>query len=247
MPRSSPVADFERGVGARVAEARRAQGFSRVSFAEGIFPTAETLARIELGRVPLYYGVARKIWQRMPQLNPLFVALGSSPVRLDIELFLPEPSEIGVTTHTLFTEAILRFEDDLSTLWGAKSKRRLPLSWIPAQRFYIDYKRMELQKLAARLDYLERSIGKIESTSKLFHESACVTNSQMLRKDMQSEIPRLLANIKRLTRTRGAKAELARFLGVSQASVSEWLSGRKEPNGETAIRLLRWVERPEAK
>jgi hypothetical protein len=62
---------------------------------------------------------------------------------------------------------------------------------------------------------------------------------------MQSELPRLIERLKRATKQRGKKAELAQFLAVHQARISEWLSCKKEPGGETTLKLLNWVEKKE--
>jgi transcriptional regulator with XRE-family HTH domain len=37
------------------------------------------------------------------------------------------------------------------------------------------------------------------------------------------------------------KTKLAGDLGVPQSRVSEWLSGKYEPSGESALRLFDWV------
>jgi DNA-binding transcriptional regulator YiaG len=47
------------------------------------------------------------------------------------------------------------------------------------------------------------------------------------------------------TAEKGGMARLAESLGVQQARVSEWLSGKKEPGGKTTLRLLQWVEQQE--
>lgn len=62
---------------------------------------------------------------------------------------------------------------------------------------------------------------------------------------VKSEIEELIARVKRHASRPGAKAELARTLGVAPARISEWLSDEKEPGGEYTLRLLRWVEQQE--
>lgn len=61
---------------------------------------------------------------------------------------------------------------------------------------------------------------------------------------MQSEIQKLISKVKEKAAQPGAKSELARELGVSPARISEWLSGKKEPGGEYALRLLNWIGPP---
>jgi DNA-binding transcriptional regulator YiaG len=52
----------------------------------------------------------------------------------------------------------------------------------------------------------------------------------------------LLESLRSLTSNPGGPAALAKVLNVPQARVSEWLSGKKKPGGETTLRLLQWVE-----
>lgn len=59
---------------------------------------------------------------------------------------------------------------------------------------------------------------------------------------VKSQIQKLIEKVNRKASRPGAKAELAKELDVAPARVSEWLSGKKEPGGEYALRLLDWVE-----
>jgi DNA-binding transcriptional regulator YiaG len=64
-------------------------------------------------------------------------------------------------------------------------------------------------------------------------------------KSQPMSLKNLLANANRLTSEPGKKTELANFLNAPLESVSRWLSGKREPGGETTLRLLRWVEHQE--
>lgn len=64
---------------------------------------------------------------------------------------------------------------------------------------------------------------------------------------VQPIMPRLRERLRKQTASRGSKTALAKILGVPRQSVNNWLSGRKEPGGETTLRLLHWVEQEEAK
>jgi DNA-binding transcriptional regulator YiaG/DNA-binding XRE family transcriptional regulator len=61
-----------------------------------------------------------------------------------------------------------------------------------------------------------------------------------------TEIAFLLQRLKRALEG-VKKGDLARSLKVPLPRVSEWLSGRVMPSGETALRLLHWVEQREQK
>ena len=66
-------------------------------------------------------------------------------------------------------------------------------------------------------------------------------------KDVKAKLPTLLARLNKVTSARGAKSELAKYMGVPPPNVSQWLSGEREPSGETTLQLLNWVERQERK
>ena len=59
------------------------------------------------------------------------------------------------------------------------------------------------------------------------------------------QLPSLLERLNRATKESGKMTALADFLGVPLASVSRWLSGKREPGGEITLRLLKWVEQQE--
>ncbi len=65
--------------------------------------------------------------------------------------------------------------------------------------------------------------------------------------DVKSKLPTLLARLNNATRDRGMKSALAKYMGVPLPNVSQWLSGEREPSGETTLQLLNWVERQERK
>ena len=60
-------------------------------------------------------------------------------------------------------------------------------------------------------------------------------------------LPKLLERLNSMTQDFGKKSELATHLGVARQMVSLWLSGKREPGGETTLRLLQWVQTEEAK
>jgi hypothetical protein len=57
----------------------------------------------------------------------------------------------------------------------------------------------------------------------------------------------LLARVNRAASVRGKKTELANFLGVPLARVSQWLSLSRAPDGEVTLEMLEWVRAEEAK
>ena len=62
---------------------------------------------------------------------------------------------------------------------------------------------------------------------------------------VKSQLDNLLAGLDRLVKEPGSKTALADFLGAPLASVSRWLSGKREPGREITLKMLRWVEQQE--
>jgi transcriptional regulator with XRE-family HTH domain len=55
-------------------------------------------------------------------------------------------------------------------------------------------------------------------------------------------LPRLLKRLSQATQERGYKTQLAAWLGVHRQMVTDWLSGKQKPGGETTLQLLQWIE-----
>ena len=64
---------------------------------------------------------------------------------------------------------------------------------------------------------------------------------------VKSTMANLLDRLNKATSQRGMKSKLAKVMGVPLSNVSQWLSGEREPGGETTLRLLQWVEQQENK
>jgi transcriptional regulator with XRE-family HTH domain len=62
---------------------------------------------------------------------------------------------------------------------------------------------------------------------------------------VKAKLPSLRRRLNQATTERGMKSELAKFMGVPLPNVSQWLSGEREPGGETTLQLLHWVEQQE--
>ena len=64
---------------------------------------------------------------------------------------------------------------------------------------------------------------------------------------VKDQLPDLIDRLRKATSEYGMKSRLAESFGVPLASISQWLSGEREPGGETTLRLLNWVESQEQK
>lgn len=63
---------------------------------------------------------------------------------------------------------------------------------------------------------------------------------------VSSKLMALIERVALVARQPGKKTELAQFLKVPLSRVSEWLSGVRNPSGETTLQLLEWVAGEEA-
>lgn len=91
-------------------------------------------------------------------------------------------------------------------------------------------------------NFILRAVGnfKIGEKTQLTLKADSLTND-----GVQPVLPKLIQRLKRATEARGSKSELAKWLGVHRQLVTDWLSGKQEPGGETTLRLLNWVEQQE--
>jgi len=71
------------------------------------------------------------------------------------------------------------------------------------------------------------------------------SSSAKLSADVKKQLPSLLERLNRATKETGKMSALADHLKVPLASVSRWLSGKREPGGETTLQMLKWVEAQE--
>jgi DNA-binding transcriptional regulator YiaG len=251
MPRSKPLPQTEIEIAARLVKARMAHGLWRSDFAKWLSPAQDALKRIELGRLPLTYRMARNFWDEraMPHLNPFFLATGRGNMRLEHQLWLPRIEEIDAGAADLFSAVVARFSEDLSTLAGEPSQQRLPLSWIPAQRFMVEYKRHKLKSDIVKVDALEAWINEVDRRSVEFSKKDLPTDSAKRKVHEMAQprnidvptLPELISRAKRVTSVHGEKSRLAHVLNVPPSRVTEWLKGKVEPSGAITLTLYKWV------
>jgi transcriptional regulator with XRE-family HTH domain len=241
-----PLPTEEGQICRRLKEARQVYEFSRGELARRVRLDLGALARVEQGRVPLRYEVARALWLAMPHLSPLFLCNGTEPIGLGFEFQLPVARDLGFGKEALFSEVIARFAEDLATLTGPPNLQRLPPAWVLAQKSLLAIRQGNIEQEAQNLKNAETRIRRWEQSAEQWQKKMLTATSLKGKTTaMHSELSQLLARIKRLSQAKGSKARLAEALGVPQARVSEWLSGKKEPGGETTLRLLKWVEERE--
>jgi DNA-binding transcriptional regulator YiaG len=77
------------------------------------------------------------------------------------------------------------------------------------------------------------------------HHLTEVATYEKLPADVKKQLPSLLERLNQATTETGKMSALAAYLKAPLASVSRWLSGKREPGGEITLRMLRWVEHEE--
>jgi len=116
-----------------------------------------------------------------------------------------------------------------------------------------------LQQLSAKVEFKSiqdglQNIGENEEAKPYAPPAVCENTSTSLLTEplstaklapVKSQLDNLLAGLDRLVKEPGSKTALAGFLGAPLASVSRWLSGKREPGREITLKMLRWVEQQE--
>ncbi len=135
---------------------------------------------------------------------------------------------------------VVEFLDALLQRASDVLKKFPPLDEITAERQFAEMCAFEAKRRLASLNQdLSKAAG--AKNNLLTHVAASGKLTPV-----KSQLSNLLADLSRLTQEPGMKSKLARFLGAPLTSVSRWLSGEREPGGETTLRLLEWVRAEEA-
>ncbi|MCX6921865.1 MAG: hypothetical protein NT154_01405 [Verrucomicrobia bacterium] len=199
-----------------------------------------------------------------------WLATGEGEQLMDIPFLLPAPDQLGLREDALFSTA---YDTYIGPNWAlsAQSLRNHSYRWSLANHIAAHAKCHWLitipdtaltEFVASLVTAGGRLLDKypapsqqelLQRRSALAELEALYQNNKLTRvtlsgnmSSMHSEIPNLVERLKKATSPRGKKAELARFMDVEPPRVSEWLSGNREPCGETTLRLLRWVEQQDA-
>jgi transcriptional regulator with XRE-family HTH domain len=141
VPRKHPVSEIDREIGRRLQWIRIDRQFTREELAPRADMSAGTIARVELGRMPLRYvdgksllrGLAPGIgaWPDMQPINPLWLAEGMEPVIVDWPLILPAVHHLRIEFSASFSSVVAAYRDLLLLLVKSPSAARLPEAWLP--------------------------------------------------------------------------------------------------------------------
>jgi hypothetical protein len=209
-----------------------------------------------------------KFWPDVHPINPMWLYEGTEPTQIDWPMLLPTPEQIGFRQSILFSDYVALNRELLVALVKADSETILPEAWLqPYLSYWLKLRWLEtkLGVGSGLVEWLLRNSAERMATSspeaKLclarYNEAKNGVKSQLTSgslksntagvKSDKSEIEKLIEDVKRKAAKPGAKAELARELGVDPPRISEWLSGKKEPGGDYALRLRNWVYPSERK
>jgi DNA-binding transcriptional regulator YiaG len=245
----------ETAVCSRLATVRRVSKISQTEFAGTIGVTRDQLANVEVFRSPLRFWPG---WRACRTLNvsQLWLSSGDGPQKpfLDLNIshfltneFADDRLLFRLMCATALFFPLIAIEEEIhhgsSTrlLHGPELERLKLLSrnlheqagvlLRSAQQIDVDILFSEIQRANLKKSGLTQS-------------DACVTLGAVR---SNPEMESLIVRIRRFTNNPDKRSELVKFLGVPRESVSRWLSGAREPGGETTLQLLNWVEQQERK
>lgn len=220
----------ERAIGGRIEVFRCAGRWSRKEFAPTIGLSPDQLAAIEGGYSPLRWTVAQQICSRY-NISQRWLATGESPTRPCVHLSetLIEP----IPKDCLLSNA---YDDHLKAKFDELHESTDFSGWLAA-----------LEQTSGFL--IPPELPNHHQQHSEAWQSSILTDvySSVKHQPVKPMLPKLLLQLRKLTQERGAKTVLADHLGVSLAQLSQWLSGDREPGGETTLQLLAWVRAVEAK
>jgi hypothetical protein len=91
----------------------------------------------------------------------------------------------------------------------------------------------------------------VERKKLLARKEELTTRDESVTLNLVKTIPTMNAlreALRKLLKQPGNRADLMKHLpGVPRESISRWLSGEREPGGDTTLQLLKWVELQERK
>ena len=199
--------------------------------AEELGIKAKRLESYEVGRVPIPNIVAQKFCAAF-DVNQEWLAEGSGPMSGSI-VVLPQ-IESEMSKCKLFSTA---YERLIKPALSTQSNE------VPS---FIQKIMPKLTKAGLAVQRLRTvpAVGLIRSAQ--IEKSSLTNVSESVNYlAVKPKFQGLLDRLKKASAQRGKKSALAKFLGVSLVQVSQWLSGDREPGGETTLQMLHWVEQQE--
>lgn len=105
-----------------------------------------------------------------------------------------------------------------------------------------EVKNLHLQMQAA---FLKGAAGVVEGMGQGSAKNDLTERASAVKSiGVKAQLPSLLEELRKATAQPGKKTELAKFLHARLESVSRWLAGKREPGGETVLKMQAWLKRP---
>jgi transcriptional regulator with XRE-family HTH domain len=211
----------QRRIGYRLAFVRKCNDVTQKRCALLLGLTVSQIANIEAGRVSLKTHAAWRICDVL-WIHPTWLAVGNEPMgRADLD-----------------EEEWESFERD------SRASKQIPYS-----NFWLKivasgrYPQMVGHREPAPVRPLTNQ--KMEICKVLLDNNPDLPDAGGV-KEIRSQ-SELLDRIRRQTKQRGQKVDLARFVGVSRQAVNQWLRGTTKPSAEATFKVMEWLHGPEGK
>lgn len=256
-----PISEDERDICLRFGLARRGARLSQTALAGLLQVSRNQIANIEACRVPLRYYLGDRFCRKL-NLSSLWLAQGATPRGPYTEVFgafdsyLPAGNALfsdvvsGYLADHLYLKKELADAAHLSGSVGGKLEayenlgckiiRQSLVSVDPADyAIFLE----ELRALVRR--FQDRFVAppfpvNLKKDQLSFVDNVSVDDN--IENMAYKTMPTFIKLLNRATAQRGMKSQLARFMKVPLSTVSQWLSGEREPSGEATLRLLNWVQ-----
>jgi transcriptional regulator with XRE-family HTH domain len=254
--------DYERQICSRVGQLREGLKQPQRNFAKLLGISHDKLASIEYGRTPLRFETALAA-ATLTGCNLAWLAEGINPKLAP----LPSPSVTGkIPSQRLFSEAWKQWlkgspvvppiktakgsatSVDNEPIAGASHLDYLveevsgTLNFLPPefhQNYFAHIAKGGQDFVAMNLAAINES--KLLSTNSLKTDlTKAATSNKVVA--VKPQLPNLRERLNRATSESGQMSALAKFLKVPLASVSRWLSGKREPGGEITLQMQEWVK-----
>lgn len=241
---------------ARLAVVRRQLDLSQDNLAAAVGITRDQLANIETGRTVLNFEIGWKICRHL-NMDPLYLASGIGDLMPFHNVDLEGRNVLGSESFRMVCATQLREELEFSrALSRALSGNKQLFAEFQADALAPAYERAisgivkaflaeaspEIRPLA--LEHIARSLREfldVHGKRKLLTDVTATGNVPPVKSTMAN----LLDRLNKATSQRGMKSKLAKVMGVPLSNVSQWLSGEREPGGETTLKMLHWVQEQE--
>jgi transcriptional regulator with XRE-family HTH domain len=246
------VSEGERHIGLRLAYLRRWHKMTQSAVAARLGLTRAQLSTIESGRVALRFQTGWNVC-KLFDIHPSWLDTGHWPV--DEERPFPPLDHpwmdrvermIAANKNTLFSQGW----PEVGWLLGPDAPALAPSGQIIAARLADSddsiRKAAALPARARTVAAFERENASREAPEIGEKKVLTAISSSANLASVKSPLAQLLERLNRATAAKGRKAELADYLKAPRPCVSDWLSGKREPCGETTLKLLHWVEQQEA-